>query len=100
MSGMLDGGHGVIAPECAQLRSIFFHRADAKHRRQPAVPMSMMHIGCVRMRMRQRRVGMGVGVWLAWRVTRPVGVAMMYIVSVRMGMRQRLMSVCMLVMLT
>jgi hypothetical protein len=99
-AGQNDGPCGWLLRELDDLRSIFLHAAGAKHRTQPAVPMSMMHIGRVRMRMCQRRVCMGVGVSFAWRITRPMGVVMVFVVSVRMGMRHRLMSVCMLVMFT
>lgn len=51
-----------VAPESGQLQSIFLSRAHSKHRPQPAVPMSMMHIGRVRVRMCQPRMSVGVRV--------------------------------------
>ena len=61
--------------------------------------MGMVHVRRMRMRMRQRRVFVSVGMWFAWWIIGPMGVAMMLVVTVRMGMRHRLMCVWMFMML-
>ena len=61
--------------------------------------MRMMYVGHVRVRMRQRRVFVGMGMWFTRRIIRPMGVGVVLVVNMRMGMRHRLVGMCVLVML-
>ena len=59
----------------------------------------MMHVGDMRMLVRQTRVPVGVGMGFAWWIVRQVRMLMMLVMHVRMLVLQRLVDMLMLVML-